>query len=586
MCLGLKGVSTESFEFALRLTVLLDYPLHIRAVVLFELPFEVFQSLGNVADVLGPIEGLGKHRSVARFGQLLGQVANAEVLGPVDDTCVGVLDPHDRLEKRRLPDTIAANEGYPSPIGQLQCHIAEQPSSAMSFFETGDRKHSSRIGPLRPSTVSNVTNMLPTEQPTAELTTGTAGEEAQARQLRRMKMVATAMLVVAAIIFIVARGFEEDYGFAGYVRATAEAAMVGALADWFAVTALFKHPLGLPIPHTAIIPKRKNDIGEGLGDFVQSNFLTGEVVAEKLSSVQLSHRLGRWMSDPQNAKSIVAEVGVVVSAVSDVLADDDDVKVMVDGLVRDRLSKVPVAPVLGRVIDAGMDGDHHHELYNAVLKGAANFLHDNETTFRRRLMGESPWWVPEPIDDRIFDKIYGAVMTFLREVDSNPDHQIKRDMDIRSREFAERLRSDERLIAQGEQLKQELIDHPEFQLWTQDLWSSLQRGFGDATKDADSDTRRRIEDALVALANRLIEDKALQEKVDRWIESIVVYLAEAGRAENGSLIANTVEGWDAKDTADRIELQVGRDLQFIRINGTLVGGLAGLIIFTLSEAFF
>ena len=430
--------------------------------------------------------------------------------------------------------------------------------------------------------------MLPSaEEPLGELTTGAAGQEAQARQLLRMKMVATAMLVVAAVIFIVARGFEgEEVTWVNYVRATAEAAMVGALADWFAVTALFKHPLGLPIPHTAIIPKRKNDIGEGLGDFVQSNFLTGEVVAEKLSTVQLSQRLGRWMREPENAKSMVSEVSVVVSAISEVLADDDDVKGMVDGLVRDRLGKVPVAPVLGRVIDAGMDGEHHHELYNAVLKGAANFLNDNEATFRRRMMGESPWWVPEPIDDRIFDKIYGAVMTFLREVDADPDHHIKQDIDFRSREFAERLRSDERLIAQGEQLKHELIDHPEFQLWTQDLWSSLQRGFGEATKDADSDTRRRIEDALVALANRLVDDVALQAKVDRWIESIVVYLAEAGRTEIADLIANTVEGWDAKDTADRIELQVGRDLQFIRINGTLVGGLAGFLIFAASEFFF
>ncbi len=434
-----------------------------------------------------------------------------------------------------------------------------------------------------------VTNhMLPdVQEPSVAPDTTSASEQAQARELSKMKKVATSMLVLAAVIFIVARAFEgEEVTWVNYVRATAEAAMVGALADWFAVTALFKHPLRLPIPHTAIIPKRKNEIGEGLGDFVQSNFLTGEVVAEKLSSVQMSRRLGEWMREPENAKSIVAEVAVVASAISEVLADDDDVKLMVDGLVRDRLGKIPVAPILGRVIDAGMDGEHHHELYNVALKSAANFLNDNEATFRKRMMGESPWWVPEPIDDRIFDKIYGAVMTFLREVDSDPDHHIKRDMDTRSRDLAERLRSDERLIEQGEKLKQELIDHPEFQLWTQDLWSSLQRGFGEATKEADSDTRRRIEEALMALANRLVEDEALQAKVDAWVESIIVYLAEAGRTEIGALIANTVQGWDAQDTADRIELQVGRDLQFIRINGTLVGGLAGFLIFAFSELFF
>ena len=402
-----------------------------------------------------------------------------------------------------------------------------------------------------------------------------------------MKGFATMLLVVAAVVYFIARA-NQDGGapWIGFVRATAEAAMVGAFADWFAVTALFKHPLGLPIPHTAIIPKRKDDIGEGLGEFVQSNFLTGEVVAEKLQGVQMSKRLGLWLRERANAESTVSEVAVVVAAISDVLSDDDDVRLMVDSLVRDRLGRVPVAPILGRVIDAGMDGEHHHELYNTVLKASANFLDDNRTTFRRRLTNESPWWVPEPIDDRIFDKIYSAIMTFLREVDGNPQHHIKRDIDFRSREFAERLRSDERLIEQGEQLKQELLDHPEFQEWTKDLWSSLQRGFGDATRDADSDVRRRITDAIVTLAERLVEDPELQAKVDHWLESIVVYLAEAGRGEIGNLIANTVEGWDPNDTADRIELQVGRDLQFIRINGTLVGGLAGFVIHAISEVFF
>ena len=276
-----------------------------------------------------------------------------------------------------------------------------------------------------------------------------------------MKGFATLLLVVAAVIFLIARANQDSATWIGYVRATAEAAMVGALADWFAVTALFKHPLGLPIPHTAIIPKRKDEIGEGLGDFVQSNFLTGEVVSEKLQGVEMSKRLGMWLREPSNAESTVSEVAVVVSAVSDVLSDDDDVRLMVDSLVRDRLGRVPVAPIFGRVIDAGMDGEHHHELYNTVLKASANFLEDNRTTFRRRLTNESPWWVPEPIDDRIFDKIYGAVMTFLREVDANPEHHIKRDIDVRSRDFAERLRSDERLIEQGEKLKQELLDHPE-----------------------------------------------------------------------------------------------------------------------------
>ncbi len=401
-----------------------------------------------------------------------------------------------------------------------------------------------------------------------------------------MKVLATSLLLIAATIFIVARGYQDDHEWVGYVRATAEAAMVGAFADWFAVTALFRHPLGLPIPHTAIVKKRKNDIGKGLGDFVQSNFLTEEVVAEKLESVNISLRIGEWLQSPENARSMVSEVAVVASAISEVLSEDEDVRMLVDSLVRDRLGRVPVAPILGRVIDAGMDGGHHREVYNAALAGAANFLGDNRSTFRRRLSQESPWWVPEVIDDQVFDKIFSAVMTFLREVDQNPEHSVRLDIDNRARDLANRMRSDERLIERGEMLKQELLDHDEFQAWTKDLWSSLQRGFGDATRQADSDARRRIEQAIVTLANRLTVDVELQRKIDAWIESIIVYLAEHGRTEIGALIANTVEGWDADETADRIELQVGRDLQFIRINGTLFGGLVGLLIHTFSEFVF
>ncbi|MGI9606560.1 MAG: DUF445 domain-containing protein [Acidimicrobiales bacterium] len=411
-------------------------------------------------------------------------------------------------------------------------------------------------------------------------------EAEQRADLRRMKLVALGMLVLAAIVFIIFRALEDERVWAGYVRATAEAAMVGAFADWFAVTALFSHPLRIPIPHTAIIPNRKDEIGEGLGDFVQSNFLTGDVVEEKLATVNVSKRLGEWLRNPESARSIVSEVAVIIGAVSEVLRDDEDVRDLVDTLVRDRLGRVPVAPIFGRVIDAGMDGGHHHEVYNAVLVGAANFLDDNRATLRRRLTQESPWWVPEPIDDRIFDRIYGAVMTFLREVDQNPEHHFKRDLDDRARDLADRLRSDQRLVERGEMLKHELLEHHEFQAWTKDIWSSLQRGLGEATQQPDSEVRHRIEGAIVALAERLTVDENLQQKVDAWVTSVAVYLAEQGRTEIGDLIANTVQSWDPHETSERIELQVGRDLQFIRINGTLVGGLVGLIIHTLSEAVF
>ena len=334
-----------------------------------------------------------------------------------------------------------------------------------------------------------------------------------------MKLLATSMLVIAAVVFLVTRVLEEEYPWLGYIRATSEAAMVGAIADWFAVVALFKHPLGLPIPHTALVPQRKDEIGRGLGAFVQSNFLSAEVVSEKLESIELSRRIGLWLREPENARVVVSELAVPASAVSEVL--NNDVRELVDTVVRDRLSETSVAPMMGRVV--------------------------------------------------------GAVVAYLREADS--DHHVVGDLDVRALDLVERLRNDQQLIAKGEQLKHELLEHPQFEAWTKDLWDSVQHGFGQAAQTTESIVQRRAEDSIVLLANQLLHDEELQTKVDAWIESVVISLAEAGGSEIGELIEETVQGWDDDQLIDRLEPPIGCDLQFIRINGTLVGGLVGFLIF-------
>ena len=340
-------------------------------------------------------------------------------------------------------------------------------------------------------------------------------------------MVATALLAVAAVIFVVARAYEEDISWLRFVRVTAEAAMVGAIADWFAVIALFKRPLGLPIPHTALVAVRKDEIGAGLGEFVQSNFLTAEIISEKLESLNPTRSVGLWLSEPENARTVVGELEVPASAVSEVLMDD--VRKMMDVLVRERLDRTAVAPIMARVV--------------------------------------------------------GAAITFLGD-DADQLHEVGAGKDVRSSEFADRLRSDEGLRAQGEMLKQELLAHPEFEVWTKDLWTSLRQEFGDAVNKADSVVRRRVEDAIVAAANQLVSDTALQARMDAWIESVAISMASAAGAEIGELIEDTVAEWDVDELIDRIEPPFGADLQFIRINGTLVGGLAGLAIFVASEWIF
>ena len=401
------------------------------------------------------------------------------------------------------------------------------------------------------------------------------------RGLRRMKAVAVGLLVAAAVVYVIATSAGGE-GTWGYVQAFAEAAMVGALADWFAVTALFRHPLRIPIPHTAIIPRRKDQIGRSLGDFVESNFLTQEVLGERLAQANIGHRLGHWLAEPVNARRVSEALGDALKGTLEVL-DDKEVQHGLEGVVRHRVRATPAAPLVGKVVDLSVEGGHHQRLLDAVLASLHGFLDDNRITFRKRLEQESPWWVPEPVDDRIFEKIYTAVGRFIGDVGSDREHEVRRTVDVRVAAFAERLKQDPELLAKGEVLKEELLDHPEFRAWIESLWLGTKRALIDAANDPASEFRTHAADNLRRLGDRLTREPDLQRKVDDWVERSVGYVIERYRSEVSDLIATTVERWDGESTARKMELQVGRDLQFIRINGTLVGGLAGLVIHALSD---
>ena len=405
------------------------------------------------------------------------------------------------------------------------------------------------------------------------------------RALRKMKIVATALLGVVTVVFFVARWQEESHSWVGYIRAFAEAAMVGALADWFAVSALFRHPLGIPIPHTAIVPHRKDQIGRSLGEFVQTNFLTREVLDERLAGVNVGKRLGDWLADEHNATKAGEGVSDLFRGALEVL-DDRDVSSAIETLVERRVRATPVAPLLGRAIDLAMEGGHHQRLLDAVLTGLGGFLDDNKVTFRARLDHESQWWIPESIDDRLFNKIYNAVHGFLADVGTDSDHEVRRSIDVRVVAFVERLRNDPELLAKGEELKVELLAHPDVRAWLRSLWGEVKRSTVGALDQPRSELRLRLDSSLANLGRRLAAEPELQAKVDDWVMRAAGHIVDHYRGEVAELIAGTVAKWDGKATGERMELQVGRDLQFIRINGTIVGGLAGLLIYTVSQLLF
>ena len=399
-----------------------------------------------------------------------------------------------------------------------------------------------------------------------------------------MKRRATALLVIAAVVFVVARLLETRFPWLGYLRATAEAAMVGGVADWFAVTALFRQPMGLPIPHTAIIPARKDRIGRSLGGFVQRNFLSRDVVASRLAAVRAGEHLARWVSQPENARLISRHVAAGLAGATRVMRDED-VRDAIEKHLLGRIRATRVAPIIGNALSLLTAGDRHQELLDRAIVLVARFVSENEELIRDRIRAESPWWIPERVDDKIHDKIVSGIERTLQDVSINPDHPLRGRFDHALDEFIERLRTSPEVIARAEQIKAEVLDSPAVREYSRGLWDDVKHRLVRYAERSDDEGPGAVERGLVALGNAVLADPTLMAKVESWITEMVLYAVEQARDEVAHLIEHTVAAWDPDDTSRKIELQIGRDLQFIRINGTLVGGLVGLLLYSIGKLF-
>jgi uncharacterized membrane-anchored protein YjiN (DUF445 family) len=423
---------------------------------------------------------------------------------------------------------------------------------------------------------------VPAPRPTVPFASSLDDPE-RARDLVRMKRLATGLFLVAAAVFLGCVLLGDDAGsWVGYVRATAEASMVGALADWFAVTALFRHPLGLPIPHTAIIPRKKDQIGASLGTFVQENFLTRAVVEEKLTTIDVPGRLGTFLAAPGRAERLAGDASAVVTALTHLLRDED-LEPAVAAIVDRKLHQTPAAPILARVLELVVEGDRHQEVLSAALRLLSRFLQENRLVFRAQLGDASPAWVPDWVDDRVFDRVFAGLQGFLEEVGADPRHELRRSYDARLRAYVHALRTDPDTAARIEDLKKELLEHPAVRTWSGSLWTNAKNAVLAAAADPDSELRTRVAGMINQLAQSLQTDPTLRELVQRHTHTIAGYLVERFSGDLADLVSSTVARWDTEETSRRIELQVGRDLQWIRVNGTVVGGLAGLVIYTIAQ---
>lgn len=416
---------------------------------------------------------------------------------------------------------------------------------------------------------------------------GVFDDDAKRRDLRKMKAIATGFLVFATVVYLFCR-WQESRGagaWVGYVRAASEAGMVGALADWFAVTALFRHPLGLKIPHTAIIKRKKDQLGESLSNFVGDNFLAPEVVSAKVENAQIPLRVGTWMAEPAHAQRVAAETATLLRGVVEVLKDDD-VTAIIDNTIVRRIAEPDWGPPIGKVLAELLRENRQMPLLDLLAERAHQWALNSQETIDRIISRDSPSWSPKFVDAMLGEKIYRELVEFTWKVRSNPEHEVRLAANRFLIDFADDLQNDPATIAKAESIKAEIMGREEITGLAAATWRVAKRLIMESVDDPDSTLRRKVAENVASLGERLRDDATLRAKVDGWLLSGTRYVAENYTDEITAIITETVQRWDAEEASRKIELQVGRDLQFIRINGTVVGALAGLAIYTISQLMF
>jgi uncharacterized membrane-anchored protein YjiN (DUF445 family) len=400
-----------------------------------------------------------------------------------------------------------------------------------------------------------------------------------------MKRTATALLLLMAVIFCVSFALQDEVPWLAWVRAASEGGMVGAIADWFAVTALFRHPLGLKIPHTAIIRRRKDEIGASLGEFVESNFLSEPVVRQKLESAQIGQKLGTWLARPENATRLAEEASVGAKGMLALLSDSD-VQDVLEKLARTHLIEQPWSESIGAWGEGVVSAGGHHAAVSLVLDGIDDWLMNNPEAFARLVSSRLPSWVPSFLDKLVDDRLYREALAFIRRMKDDENDPARRAVDNYLLTIASDLQNDPFMIARFESAKAEVFDSPRVRELAASTWNTTKAALVDSLENPGSGLRVQLMQTITDLGSRISTDARLSAKLDSWVTDAAVYLVNTYRHEIASVITDTVERWDPREMSEKIELQVGRDLQFIRINGTVVGALAGLTIFTVASLAF
>ena len=394
-----------------------------------------------------------------------------------------------------------------------------------------------------------------------------------------MKVVATGLLVVMAGVFLASRAFEHRYPGLGYLKSFAEAAMVGGLADWFAVTALFRHPLGVPIPHTAIIPRNKDRIGETLARFLQENFLIPSVVARRMQRLDVAGAAGRFLQTPaRQGTRIRAGASRLIADIFESL-DDERLGGIVKGAISSRLRRMEISPLLGHALASAINEDRHVPMLEAGIRWMARALDANEPLIRDMVHKKANWVLKlAGLDEKLADAIIDGLRKLSVEMSTDPAHPVRIKIEEALAQLANDLQSRPETRKRVEHIKEQLLDNKSVGLWLDALWQRGREGIIQAARNPDAVLAGKLGEILKSMGGTLEKDVRIRAAINQFARRAVVGMAASYGGSIVKLVSETIRGWDAQTVTNRLEAAVGRDLQYIRINGTLVGGLVGLIL--------
>ena len=411
-------------------------------------------------------------------------------------------------------------------------------------------------------------------------------DEEKKIQLRNYKMFATGLFALMAVIFVVMTILEKKNPahWIGYIRAFSEAAMVGALADWFAVTALFHYPLGIRIPHTNLIENSKERIGDNLGNFVVENFLSPQNIRPYIQKLKISSFVGDWLSKERNQENLMKELSNIVLDILNKL-DDTEVVNFIGKKAKEMTDDVKINEIIGNGLDYVLDKNDHQRFITNLSKQIKEYVLNNQKMVKERVKSESFFLIPKFVDDGIAEKITKGLSNYFEEVELDENHSLRAEITQKLYEFSKEIQTEEKWVEEFRTIKNDFLKEEKIQQYSTDIWNSIKKSLSKELEEEQSALKNYLRKNLAELSENLKTDEVFQNKIDNWVRVTAYKYILKNTHQFGALISSTVGNWEGKELSEKLELEVGKDLQFIRVNGTIVGGFVGLIIYTVTEFF-